>query len=243
VAWLFNEFSLAQAVSQRTATAVMQTNQYAAMIANRPTETSGPTPTIDINSAATLQYVLTQTFAPFAVQTEMQVNMIHTATQSSLQTIIALTPTNTPTITRTPSLTPPPTPTRTPTPVKTYVTLDFPSGCSPNPVPAGIIVFGYGVGSGESNPEAAKQRLGANTYGTITLNGKTMPPASVAPYGGLKLDEHGRTTELQCNGGPGQCGYITFAETQLGAGSYEVRATWPRADGVSDPRGCTLIVK
>jgi flagellar basal body-associated protein FliL len=101
VMWLFNELSLTQTVSQRTATAIMRTYQFATEIASRPTETLAPTSTIDIVAAATLQREATQTFAPFATQTQAQVNTQNTATQSALQTVIALTPSNTPTLTRT----------------------------------------------------------------------------------------------------------------------------------------------
>ena len=116
VAWLFNELSSTQSVSQRTATAIMRTNQFVTEMAGRPTETAGPTPTIDIIAAATFQRIATQTFAPFASQTQAQVNTQNTATQVALQTIIALTPTNTPTITRTPTATNILVPTNTPFP-------------------------------------------------------------------------------------------------------------------------------
>ncbi len=159
VAWLFNELSLAQTVSQRTAAAVVQTNRFATEIASRPTETMGPTPTIDINAAATLQQAATQTFAPFATQT-----------QAALQTIIALTPTHTPTITRTPSRTLSPTFTVTPTAIRSYVNIG-PQGCQPGSTfPAGEIVISLGVGRW-STLEQVNAAVG-DTIPKFTVNGR-----------------------------------------------------------------------
>ena len=212
VAWLFNELSLTQTVSQRTVTAVMRTNQFATEIASRPTETIGPTSTIDINAAATLQRVATQTFAPFAVQTQVQVNMLNTVTQSSLQTIIALTPSNTPTSTRTPSRIPSPTFTFTPTVVRNFVNVGSP-GCFPRSIlPAGLITINHGVGRW-ATIEQANAAIG-DTTSKFTINGRQEgTPIRSGP------------TWHTGDGEPGY-GFDSKIELLLQAGEYDVVATW-----------------
>jgi len=232
--WFSLQMQESQTASQRTATAVVFFAQTATESVNRLMATPS------FNTAVAQIQEATRTQA--AIETVMQSYRLTYAkgTQSVEETIIALTPTKTPTLTRTPTNTPIPRPTSTPIPVRTNVGLEYPTGCNPNPVPAGIIVFGYGVGSGSTDPETAKRIIGATTFGTITLNGNVVPPASFAPFGGFGIDEHGRTTEPNCS--TQGCSYDTFAEIKLSPGKYEVRGTWPRADGSQDPRSCTLTV-
>jgi hypothetical protein len=121
----------------------------------------------------------------------------------------------------------------------TLVNLQYPNGCMPNPAPAGLVVFGYGIGGGSVNVDAALQAVGPDTYGTIWVNGQAVPPATAAMVG-QALDARGRALTPNCDNT--QCGFITFAGLRLEPGQYDVRASWPRADGNPDPRSCTLTV-
>jgi hypothetical protein len=120
------------------------------------------------------------------------------------------------------------------------VILEYPSGCSPNPVPAGLVVFQYGVGGGSRNLDEVQRAIGRDTYGAIFVNGKPVLPATSAMIDGRPLDANGRTVNPDCDGS--QCGFTTFAALQLEPGTYDVSATWPRADTNPDPRSCRLTV-
>jgi hypothetical protein len=121
----------------------------------------------------------------------------------------------------------------------TLVNLQYPDGCTPNPAPASLVVFAYGVGGGSPNVDAALQAVGHDTYGAIWVNGQAVAPATAAMIG-QALDAHGRALNPNCDNT--QCGFITFAGLRLEPGQYDVRAAWPRADGNPDPRSCTLNV-
>jgi hypothetical protein len=120
------------------------------------------------------------------------------------------------------------------------VYLDYPNGCNPNRVPAGLIVFAYGVGGGSRNVDKVQQAIGPNTYGTIQVDRKTVPPAASAVVDGQGLDSHGRTQQPACD--DTQCGFATYGAIQLAPGDYDLTAAWPRADGNLDPRSCRLTV-
>jgi hypothetical protein len=131
-------------------------------------------------------------------------------------------------------------PSSTAKPLTSWVKFDWPTGCQPNPVTAGVVVFIYGIGSGTTDSGTALKVIGQDTFGTITINGQAVPPATSAQAKGLALDSHGRTLQvLNCSQ---DCSLETYAAIQLGPGQYDVRAEWPRADGNPDPRSCTLTV-
>ncbi len=238
VAWLFNELSSTQTVSQRTATAIMRTNQFATEIASRPTETLAPTATIDILAAATLQLVATQTFAPLATQTQVVLNARNTVTQAALQTIIALTPSNTPTITPTPRP-----PTATPLPPTTNVNIGWLSGCNPDIAPSGWIVFAYGISTGNRNnsQDFVKASLGDGAA-TITVDGKPTQPLSISPFRKTPLNTLGRDIELQWHGDDNGWGYHTYAQIMLTAGTHAVYVEWTRSFS-KDVSTCTMTIK
>ena len=107
-------------------------------------------------------------------------------------------------------------------------------------MPAGLIVFHYGIGAGSKDLAATLRAIGADTYGAITANGQVVPPAA-SDLAGQPVDGHGRTL------GPnkdnlGNYSFETYAAGRLQPGPYEMRATWNRADGSPDPRSCTLTV-
>ncbi len=233
VIWSFNQTQSTQATATAVAFAATRT-------ASVPTLTPSPTGTPDFNVAVVQVQAATQTQAVILTATDSFLSTSSAQTRSVHQTIIALTPTNTPTITRTPSNTPIPLPTATPILIRSAVQFEWPTGCKPNSVPAGIIVFAHPIGSGSNDPVEAKRIIGADTYSIITVNGNVVPPASFAPWGGLSINEHGRT--IECYAGSGGCSFSTFAETKLVSGTYAVRGTWRQANGNTQELGCVLTV-
>jgi photosystem II stability/assembly factor-like uncharacterized protein len=113
--------------------------------------------------------------------------------------------------------------------------------CNPGSVPAGLVVFHYGVGGGSKDLATTLQAIGADTYGTIVANGQVVPPANT-DQAGHPVDAHGRTLAPNKDE-VGNFSFETFAAAQLQPGPYEMRAAWNRADGNSDPRSCTLTVR
>ncbi len=236
VGWLFNNLSTAQDVAKQTQAAIQLTSNFATEVALRPTETQGPTPTIDINAAATLQWIATQTSAPLATQTQAQLNTRNTAAQSAQQTIIALTPTNTPTVTRTPTITLTPLPTATPTVVKTLFDLNF---CTPSTARAGTIQIKYGRGWPGKDRDTMIRLVG-NTVAKITVNDQTTMPMTINPRNGTALNSDGRTIEIEIQGD--FWGSTTYRQISLVAGKYTIRAEWIFTDGSNRRDECSLTV-
>jgi hypothetical protein len=108
-------------------------------------------------------------------------------------------------------------------------------------VPAGLVVFHYGVGGDSKDLATTLQAIGADTYGTIVAKGQVVPPANT-DQAGQAVDARGRTLAPNKDK-VGNFSFETFAAVQLQPGPYEMRATWNRADGNLDPRSCTLTVR
>ncbi len=114
--WLSGQARQAQASVKATSVRVAE---IATRTASVPTRTPGPTNTIDLFAAATEQRQATQAEETIIRATRNANLTVTAATKYALQTIIALTPSNTPTITRTPTATATATVTRTPGPTLT----------------------------------------------------------------------------------------------------------------------------
>jgi hypothetical protein len=114
-------------------------------------------------------------------------------------------------------------------------------GCNPDSVPVGIVVFHYGIGAQSKDLTTTLQAIGTDTYGTILANGQVIGPATSA-LAGQAVDSHGRTLTANTDSN-GSYSFETYGAIRLQPGQYEVRATWNRADGSSDPRSCTLTVE
>lgn len=101
--------NIRQTQAAATEKAVAQLMAEATRIAGLPTETPVPTATLDLDAIAKTQTVQTQTQQAIEQATLAAVQARATASQSALETIIALTPTATPLVTATPTVAPTPT--------------------------------------------------------------------------------------------------------------------------------------
>ena len=133
-------------------------------------------------------------------------------------------------------------PTETPTAIPTateviesYIEMEYPSGCSEDQIPAGRVVFGFGIGCSD-DPECTG--IGDNVA-TMTIDGVPIPPIT-GNYEGRPLRDDGRTVEVQWHGI--QYGYNAYAVIDLEPGVYEIFATWDREDGFLEDRECVLTV-
>ncbi len=241
VLWLALEGQRKDTAAQQTAIVMVGVVQTATWVAGLPTETlqptatPGPTATLDLPAAAT--QLQAQTQAQAAAETAAQAVVLTNAqaTRSMEETIIALTPSKTPT------KTPMPLPTPTSALARSVIRIAYDTiaqgGCAPTSASAGLIIFNQGIGT-EGGPEAIKQLIG-DSFATFTVNGEVVPPAS--SWGGIPLNEHGRTIEPSC-GTSGHCGFETAAAIVLVPGVYEVRATWQTAN-YNQVLGCQLTIK
>ena len=224
--WAFNEAQVAQTNSTAIALAATRT-------ASVPTLTPSPTGTPDFNVAVAQVQAATQTQAVILTATDSFLSTRSAQTRSAQQTIIALTPTNTPTNTltptptRTPTNTPAPLPTFTPTPVIVYMSDDGQGRkwCVPDTVKAGRIIFDRAIGRWPS-PEEAKAAVG-DSWPPITANGQSLTIAGIS-----RSDPQWHTGV----GTPGW-GFSARVLVQLASGKYEIFSQW-----LFDVKSCTLTV-
>ncbi len=117
------------------------------------------------------------------------------------------------------------TPTAPPTSRVQIPSVADPRQCGPSSVPAGLIVFGYGVGRWGTT-ESATAAVGS-TLATITVNNQALAPVT-------------RTGPEWHSGGsidPGW-GFSYYAQAMLAPGTYDIFGDFPN----NGPRRCTLTV-
>ncbi len=222
-----------QTASQRTATAVV----FFAQTATESVYRLMATPSFNTAVAQIQEATRTQA----AIETVMQSYRLTYAkgTQSVEETIIALTPTKTPTMTRTftptSTITITYTPTRTSTPVTptgpvTYINMIMQSlgGCEPKTAPAGLIIFNAGVGRWATKEKAA-EFIAQEPYPTITVNNQPT--------------ENLWRSDVQWHTGntPDGWGYNARTQIVLSPGDYYVVDIWGQRIG-HETRSCTLKI-
>jgi hypothetical protein len=249
------QLQIGQSSLHGTATALWQLGQAATQAAGRPTDTPIPTitpqPTATLAASATLDALALATQIQGAIQTQnanqtatqaIQVTYVG-ETQAAQATILALTPSATPTITLTPSKTPVPLPTSTPAPTSTrrpIVTgINFGGNkCTPSRARAGVIVV---IWPGGVNPYADFDTVSAalgDSAATVTFNGVPAVPMASDPSG-KPLNSRGRTEILPQ--GPTWFPY-TYLQITLEPGEYQVEGRWIYASGNDNIVNCTLTI-
>ncbi|MBN1120540.1 MAG: serine/threonine protein kinase [Anaerolineae bacterium] len=171
-----------------------------------------------------------------ATRTQQSLEARLTATQNVVDenataTIIALTPTGTPTITLPPTITPIPTDTLTPAPSVTDIKSDKDdptSRCEPDTGPAGRFSIGRGIGRW-SNEAAAYAEI-AGTAPTVRVNGQVVQPTEVQ-LSDVQWHSNGLNDPSP---GWGFTGYFTI---QLSPGEYVIESQW-----LWDYKVCSLTV-